>query len=452
MLPAGVGAGLGVLANRYARHRQIQDADYGQLYRMPSTRMRVAARRIQARHRGRAARGRFPAHAQSMQGRPRIPRRGGGKVYRKGKTQNGGHKTTMHKPKRKTHKFSKPIQKNVLYPNTAKIITHLGDIRHFSGSSGASTTATTQLGNSLFRLAHRSKDYSHSSWEVVRLTALAKTNDATGTPETQLSVGTNYFASSAVEADILSTEQSRILTNAGDSSSAVETLSHYSSCTGTPRFDINPNHLVCGVAIDLEFLSARQIKQRLNVKIVRIKSQALEDRWGQSKAGATALSFDLFAQMVNSQRHIDPNEFEVLFDHTSMLPQLSTTGAPPKVTRVKKYLPLSYTMTQAKKTYSGNSGDYGAQLKPVQQRDNSYYNQLYLVYSVIPVQTLVFGTRTDQTAPNAAGASVDVVDSFTEGTEPSNTPGFNTSARFRVRGRASTYIRAQAMRRMNTPA
>ena len=420
------------------------------------TKTHRAILKAQSLARGRAARGRVrsglyhvrAANRLAAQGGARIPR----KIYSRGKTQNGGHKTTMLKPKRKTHKFSKPVQKNVLYPNTAKVITHLGLIDHFSGASGASTVPSTQLGNSRFRLSHRSADFNHAAWECVRLTALAKTNSADGTPTAQLSVGTNYFAASAVEADILSTEQSRILTQAGDSHTKVETLDHYVSCTGTPRFDINPNHLVCGVAIDLEFMSDRQIKQRLNVKVIRLKSQALEDRWGQSKAGSTDLSFDLYAAMVNSQRQIDPNEFEVLYDHTSMLPQLSTTGAPPKVTRVKKYLPLSYTMTQAKKTWSSSTSDYGSQLKPVQQRDNSYYNQIYLVYSVLPIQSYVYGTRTQQTAPNAAGANLDIVDRFTEGTDPSNIPGFNTSGRFRVRGRATTYIRAQAMRRMNTPA
>lgn len=438
---AAAGAAAGVAASRLGLYRSTLDEDEGRIYRGVNRRAGKHAflRKRRKPHRG------LP--------RPRNRARGFGRMrgrqYRVKKSANGDRKVSMHKRKRPVVKFDKGITKTILYPNSFKIMNYVGKINNFNGDHGTDTVPSTQVGNMIFRKVEPSKDNNHSAWECWRLTALAKTTSS-GTPTALLDIGTNHFPATTTEADIKSgANQSRCLTIVANKQDELQTLEHYTKCTGTPRHDINPNHLVSGFAIDLQFLSLRQCKQQLSVKLIRIKSQATEDVWGQSQPGSAVKTFDLVAGMVNSQRWVDSNEYEVLWSMKTILPPYSPGAAHPKITRCKKFLKCSYTMTKAKRTFTSSTSDYGAEFAPVQQRDNSYYNQVYLVYSARPLSDRVMATRTGMQSADGAGASnLEVIDSF-PGAAAADALGLNTSARFAVNGTCTMHGRCQAVRRMN---
>ena len=442
---AAAGAAAGMAASRFGLYRSTLDEDDGHIFRRGrgGRLLRGGRGRGARRRRAPAPRRRRPA---SHLGNPRRLR---GKQYRVKKSANGDRKVSMHKRKRPVVKFDKGVTKTILYPNSFKVMNYVGKINNFNGDSGGDTVPTTQVGNMLFRNSERSIDSNHSAWECWRLTALAKTSSG-GTPTALLDIGTNHFAATTTEADIKSgANQSRALTIVTGSKTALKTLEHYTKCTGTPRHDINPNHVISGFGIDLQFISLRQFKQQLSVKLIRLKSQATEDQWGQSTAGSATKTFDLVAGMVNSQRWVDSNEYEVLWSMKTILAPYSPGAAQPKITRCKKFLKCSYTMTKAKRTFTSSTSDYGAEFAPVQKRDNSYYNQVYLVYSVRPLADQVLAYRTGITAADGTGgANLDIIDNIA-GAAAGTQLGLNTSARFAVNGTCTMHGRCQAVRRMN---
>lgn len=431
LLAGALGAGLGIGANRAQRHVQKLDPDKGTIYRKRTgARKRVRGRSIRTKRTNVTVKN--------------VKRVGKKKVRFTKKSANGTRKRINYKNKKGVAKFSKQVQQNILFPSTFKVTNYVGTIANTLGSG-----SDLQLGNMKFRLTNASYDDNYAQWEIWRMTSLAKTfaGDEVTAP---LDVGTNTFTGTATSADIISgANQAKCLSNVNASHEAVQTNAHYTRCNGTPNFDLNPNYLVSGFKINLQFMSFRQCKQQLCVRLVRIRSQALEDCWGQSHAGSATKTLDLMCGLVNSNQHIDPNEYDVLYECKTVMPGFSPGATQPKITRVNKYLPVNYMMTQSKKKYQYDLTKWGGQFSPYHVNDTSYYNNVYLTWAVRPIQQFIMTTRTDLQAPGDVGASnLEVIDSV-GGTAHNAVRGFNTSARVRVNGTLTTYGRAQAIKRLH---
>jgi hypothetical protein len=373
------------------------------------------------------------------------PKRAGKKVTKFTKGMNGGLKKTTTKNKKGTYRPSKHINKHILYPNSFKTTMYVGTPANTLGAG-----SDTQLGNMLFRLGPLSQDDAHSAFEIWRMVSLAKTADGSGNTTADLDVGTNSLSGTSNSTDIIDgTNQSKCLQTGTSSASTVQTLTHYMTSTGAIHRDFNPNHQVSGFTIDLKFLSYRQCKQALCVRLIRLRNEACEDQWGQSEAGSSTKGLSLMCGMVNSQKHIDPNTYDVLYECKTILPGYAPGAAHPKMTRVKKWYPCNYTITTAKRVYSHSTSQWGGELTPLTKRDNGYYNQVFLCYSVRPIQNQIIAFRDGQEAPGGTGSSnLYTMDAF-EGASGSSDRGKNTSARFRVSGILRTHYKCQAVKRVN---
>ena len=428
-----LGAALGFGASRANQYYRAYDEDRGQLFNRYSSRRRFAKRKPPVRR---------------LRVVNRLPARGGRRrkstIYKKTRSQNGVSKRLKIKRKMPMARAPPRMQKNILYPASFATTLFVGEPRHTVG-----TGHDLQIGNMVYRLGPRSSSDAYSSFEVWRMTSLAATADGTGTVTGDVGIGTNHFDGSTTQADILSgADQSKLLRIQDGSHSLCETKPHYMKATGAIHRDINPTAYVAGFSINLQFLSYRQVKQQLCVRLVRIKQQALEDQWGQSSPGSATKTLDVICSMVNSQKTIDPQEFEILYETKTILPGYAPGAAHPKETRVKRYLPTSYLMSNARKVYSHSTSEWGAELTPTSKRDNGCFNHCFLVYSVRPIQQDITAPRLSQTAPQGGSATLSLTDTFEGGTD-SNVQGANTSALFRVNGTLKTFWRAAAVRRVN---
>lgn len=435
LLAGLAGAGLGAGISQARKYSQKLDPDKGTIYRKAKGKAKKARGKSYKKKRTSTA---------VVKGHKRVGRK---KVRFTKKGLNGNRKRVAYKNKPGVAKFSKQVQRNLLFPNCFKVTNYVGTISNTIGSG-----SDVQLGNMKYRLTNASYTDDYAQWEIWRMTSLAKTfNSGEDAVDTPLSVGTNSFTSSSTQADIISgVAQSKCLSNVNASQELVQTNPHYTRCNGTPNFDLNPNYLISGFNINLQFLSFRQCKQQLCVRLVRIKNQALEDCWGQSRAGSATKTLDIMCGMVNSTHHIDPNEYEVLYECKTIIPGFNPGASHPKQTTVKKYLPVNYMMTQSKKKYHHDLTKWGGQFSPYHVNDTSYFNQVFLTWMVRPIQGLIMATRTDQQAPNLTGGSnLEIIDSFA-GAGHDVVRGKNTSARVRVNGTLTTYGRCQAVKRLHS--
>lgn len=429
-----LGAALGFGASRANQYYRTFDEDRGRQFRrggpVHGRRRRPPPARLRL----------VPNVRRASQGRARKTTQ-----YRSKRSQNGHKKRIKIKRKMPMARAAPRMQKNILYPCTFKTTMFVGTPVHTVGAD-----SDLQLGNMVYRLGPLSKDNAHSAFEIWRMTSLAKTSDGTGTTLTDLDVGTNHFLGTGTQADIISgANQSKCLQTATSVSNAVQTVPHYMKATGQIHRDFNPTAYVAGFNINLQFLSYRQTKQQLCLRLIRVSRQALEDIWGQTQPGSATKTLDLMCAAVNSQKHLDRNEFEVLYENKVILPGYAPGAAHPKEVRIKKFLPCSYIQTHAKKVYSHSLTEWGGELTPTSKRDNSAFNHVFCTYSVRPLQSEVMAYRTDQHAPGATtNQTLAITDAF-EGASGSALRGANTSARFRVNGTLTTHWRAMAIKRLN---
>lgn len=373
----GAAAGLG--ASRLNKYIRTLDPDRGARFFKSRTRMR--------RYRRGQTYKPTSAAARIIQTQFRARRYGKTNVIRKTqRNSNGGKKRSNYRPKAKTVKFGKRVNRSILYPNKSATTVFVGQISHTQG-----TTPNLQLGNMKYLPLNESQDVNHSAYMVIRCTSLGGNSvEANLQGAGKLQIGQFELAGSSVNEDIKDgTNKSKILVNQTRSSTAVETLTHYVKNTGLPNLRVNPNHICSGVSINLQFLPCRPVDQTICVRLVRVKYEALEDKWGQSKTGSDSLSYQNVANMVNSQNHINKEVYEIIYQCKTNLRGWQPGSKFPRAVKIKKYIPLNYMLTQAKRQWSANDQDFGANLKPTYEIEDGYFNQIYCVITVKPNQSQI---------------------------------------------------------------
>ena len=376
---AGAAAGLG--ASRINKYIRTLDEDRGQRFFKARTKLRRAVRGQMHPSRARNS------AARVLQTRFRARKYAKSNVIRKTRRNaNGGKKYSKYRPKTKTVKFSKRVNRSILYPNKSATTVFVGNISHTQG-----TTPNLQLGNMKFLPMNASIDSDHSAFMVVRCTSLGgNSTDSNLQGAGKLQIGQFQLDGTSTDADIKSgTNKSKILVNQPLSSTQLQTLSHYVKNTGLPNLRVNPNHICSGISINLQFIPCRPVDQTVCVRLVRVKYEALEDRWGQSKTGSDQLSYQNVANLVNSQNHINREVYEIIYQCKTNLRGYQAGAKYPRAVKIKKYVPLNLMLTQAKRQWSANDQDFGANLKPTYEVENGYFNQIYCVITVKPNQSQI---------------------------------------------------------------
>lgn len=440
---AGAAAGLG--ASRYQNYAMKFDPDGGARYfrsGIKSSRRKYAADRRRVIRGGKAIGSIRARKIQRVFRKKRLTKKT--QHYTK-RSNQGLKKTIQSRPKRGMVKYRKPVQKSILYPNKATVTVWVG-----LGVTRSGSGANIILGNVNYRPMSESKNDDYSAWEIYDLCSLSGDSTTDNNQGAQkLLVGTQLISGTSTQAEILgaqdgaSTSRSKILTNGVASNTSLLTLDHYVKCTGINNPHVNPNYMISGFSIDLQFQTLRQVDQMLCVRLVRVKQEALEDCWGQSTEGSDTLTGQNVANMVNSQYHINREKYEILYQCRTTLKGQQPASAQPKPIRVKKYIPCSYMSTRARKSWTASTSEYGGNMKPVYKEEDGRFNKCYCVVTVRPLSEQVLAWSQASNSGNFVGNYAGVAGSG------SGAAGQKTSAAAYINGLVKTHYSFQSVLRLN---